>query len=103
MQKEVRAKEEGAPAMRRTSGWRIAGWGGALLLLILPFVAMQFTREVNWTAGDFIFAALMFGTAGCTIELAVGRVEQEAVEAEAGQFQRNLMRCSCRSPAAGPR
>lgn len=50
--------------------WRIAGWGVAVLLLIIPFVAMQFTAEVNWTAGDFIFAGVMIGTVGLLFELA---------------------------------
>ena len=51
--------------------WRIAAWGIAGLILLAPLVAMQFTEEVNWTAGDFVFAAaLLFGTLG-TYELAV--------------------------------
>lgn len=33
------------------------------VLLMIPLVAMQFTQEVMWTLGDFIFAAVMiFGT-----------------------------------------
>jgi hypothetical protein len=51
--------------------WRLLGWGTAGLLLILPLVAMQFTREVNWTASDFVFAAVMFGSVGLGLELAV--------------------------------
>lgn len=53
--------------------WRIIGWGFAVLLLILPAVAMQFTSEVNWTASDFIFAAVVFSIVGAVLELAVWR------------------------------
>ena len=52
------------------SSWRVAGWGTAVLLLLLPFVAMQFTSEVNWTAGDFLFAGILFGLVGGLFELA---------------------------------
>lgn len=51
--------------------WRLLGWGLAGGLLLLPLIAMQFTTEVNWTAGDFIFAGAMFGIIGGTFELAV--------------------------------
>ena len=51
--------------------WRTIGWGGAVALLAVPFVAMQFTREMNWGAGDFIFVAVVLGTLGGLLELAV--------------------------------
>lgn len=60
----------------RTSGfspWRVAGWGLAALLLLLPAVAMQFTDEVKWTASDFVFAGVLFGGTGLLIELAARR------------------------------
>ena len=53
--------------------WRLIGWGAAAFLLLLPLVAMQLTAEVNWTVGDFIFAAMMFGLVGGILELAVGK------------------------------
>ncbi|RBP27695.1 hypothetical protein DFR65_10986 [Oceanihabitans sediminis] len=35
-----------------------------ILLLLLPLIAMQFTKEVNWTTKDFIVAGtLIFGAA----------------------------------------
>ncbi|SET73518.1 hypothetical protein [Hymenobacter actinosclerus] len=42
-------------------------------LLLIPLVAMQFTREVNWTLSDFvIMGALLFGT-GFVLELVASR------------------------------
>ena len=50
---------------------RIAGWSTAALLLIAPAIAMQFEGNgVNWTASDFIFAAVIFGTVGGLFEIA---------------------------------
>lgn len=50
---------------------RPLGWGLAALLVAAPFVAMQFTTEVAWSVGDFIFAALLLGGVGLALELAV--------------------------------
>lgn len=36
----------------------------AVIILIIPLIAMQFTSEVNWNITDFIVAGiLLFGTA----------------------------------------
>lgn len=51
--------------------WRTIGWGGAVALLLLPFVAMQFSREMNWGLEDLILLGVVIGTAGLLIELAV--------------------------------
>jgi hypothetical protein len=48
--------------------WRIAGWSIPVLLLLLPLIAMHFTTEVNWTASDFVFAAVLFGSVGLAFE-----------------------------------
>ena len=48
-------------------------WVGALLLLLVPFVAMRVTSEVDWTLGDFIFAALMLSALCALVQLAVRR------------------------------
>jgi hypothetical protein len=53
------------------SPWRIAGWGLAALVILTPFLAMQFTSGVNWTGSDFIFAALLIGGVGLLFELTV--------------------------------
>jgi hypothetical protein len=53
-----------------TRALRIAGWSLAAGLLALPAVAMQFTDEVDWSAGDFLFAAIVFAIVGGLLELA---------------------------------
>ena len=55
------------------SRWRIVFWGAACALLALPAVAMQFTREVDWSGGDFVLMGLLFALVGGGIELAVSR------------------------------
>ncbi|MBT8281696.1 MAG: hypothetical protein KJO16_08970, partial [Muriicola sp.] len=32
---------------------------GAASVLLIPLIAMQFTSEVNWTAGDFLVAGIL--------------------------------------------
>ncbi len=56
---------------QRGNKMRIAVWGIATFLLLLPLVAMQFTREVNWTGADFAVMGFMLLTACCTYEFAV--------------------------------
>lgn len=52
--------------------WRLLGWGGAALLLLLPAGAMLVTPEMNWGPGDFLaFAGLLLG-AGAGLELTLG-------------------------------
>lgn len=51
-----------------------AMWAVIVLLLLLPLVAMAFTREINWTGTDFAAAgALLVGT-GLVYQLAVRRI-----------------------------
>ena len=53
---------------RRLAGWRVACWSAAAALLALPAIAMLFTHEVDWTAGDFAFAAILLGVTGLAAE-----------------------------------
>ena len=56
---------------RSTRNLRIAGWSLAAALLAAPAIAMQFPDSgVNWTAGDFIFAGIVFAIIGGLFELA---------------------------------
>lgn len=56
--------------VRRMSRWRIAGWGTAAALMLLPLVAMQFSDEWNWDAYGFAFFATLLVAAGVTLALA---------------------------------
>ena len=47
----------------------------AAILLLIPFVAMQFTNEVNWKIQDFtIMGVLLFGT-GLLCELVMRKIK----------------------------
>jgi hypothetical protein len=53
----------------RKHRFRIAAWSAAVLLLLLPLIAMQFSDQVNWDAADFaVFGAMLAGV-GFTLEL----------------------------------
>jgi len=43
---------------------------GTAAVLLIPFVAMQFTREVDWTASDFVIAAVLLAGTGMLFEVA---------------------------------
>ena len=55
---------------RRGSPWRIAVWGTAAVILLLPLIAMQFTDEVVWDETDFIDFGAMLAVACGAFELA---------------------------------
>lgn len=57
--------------------WMTIGAAVGLLLLV-PAIAMQFTSEVQWTAFDFVAAAVLLGGAASGCELAVRRLRGRA-------------------------
>jgi len=69
---------------RRGSPWRVAVWGSAVLLLLLPLVAMQFTEEVAWTPFDFIVFGVMLLAACGTYELGARLSSSTAYRAAIG-------------------
>ena len=54
-----------------TKTFRIAFAVLALCLLATPLIAMQFTGEVDWKAGDFLLFGAMLTALGCTIDLVI--------------------------------
>ena len=71
------------PLGQRRRRWRLIAWGSAALLLAMPWLAMQFTHEVNWTASDFAVFALMLAMAGGGFELALRLSRHAAYRAAA--------------------
>lgn len=59
-------------------------WGAAALLMLLPAVAMQFTEEMNWTAGDFMVWGVMLLSACAGFEVAARVARSNAYLAAAG-------------------
>lgn len=43
--------------------------GGTLLVLLVPAVAMQFTREVNWSVSDFMAMGMLLFSSGAAFVL----------------------------------
>jgi hypothetical protein len=69
---------------RRGNRWRMAIWGTAALLLLVPAVAMQFTEEMAWGPADFaLFGTMLVGACG-TYELAARVTGNTSYRAAAG-------------------
>ncbi len=49
-----------------------------LAMLMIPLVAMLFTKEVNWGMGDFVAAAALLFTAGMAYSISVRRTRTAA-------------------------
>lgn len=47
---------------------------GALSLLLIPLIAMQFTKEVDWSISDFIIMGIMLFSTGLLIEVVLSKV-----------------------------
>ncbi len=56
---------------RRSNRLRVAVWGTAAVLLLLPLIAMRFTSEVNWEVGDFLVMGVLLGITCSFYELGV--------------------------------
>jgi hypothetical protein len=61
--------------------WHPPLWAAAASLLLVPLVAMQFSDEVRWTGGDFVFAGAMLAAACGTYELGARLSQRTAYRA----------------------
>lgn len=48
-----------------------------MLLLLIPFIAMQFTDEVNWTVFDFVVAGILLLGTGLLFELVIRKLKNK--------------------------
>jgi hypothetical protein len=76
--REATESDMGGQEMQVTRS-RLIMLGGIALVLLVPLVAMGFTDAVNWTAFDFLAAALILGAAALAWETA-RRVSRSAVQ-----------------------
>jgi len=49
-------------------------------LLLIPFIAMQFTMEVNWAVGDFITAGMLLLATGVVYLIIMKKVKNIKVK-----------------------
>lgn len=47
-----------------------------VLILLIPFTAMQFTEEVNWSLSDFVVAGVLLLGTGLLCEMVLRLVKQ---------------------------
>jgi Kef-type K+ transport system membrane component KefB len=48
---------------------------GIVILLLIPFIAMQFTDEVNWTSSDFVIMGILLTGTGLLCEIIIRKVK----------------------------
>lgn len=48
----------------------------ALILLIIPLIAMQFTTDVNWSVSDFLIMGVLLMGTGLLLELVLRKVQK---------------------------
>lgn len=46
-----------------------------VILLLIPFIAMQFTDEVNWAPSDFMMAAALLLSTGFLLDLIIRKIK----------------------------
>jgi hypothetical protein len=77
-------RTDDAVLRRHDNLMRTLVWGGAACLLLLPLVAMQFTREVDWDGRDFAVMAVLLSIPCGVFELALRLSDSPAYRAGFG-------------------
>ncbi|RZJ79509.1 MAG: hypothetical protein EOO47_10590 [Flavobacterium sp.] len=54
--------------------------GIVAVILLIPLVAMQFTKEVNWDLTDFITMGILLFITGMSIELVIRKVQSAKIK-----------------------
>lgn len=52
-------------------------FAATLTVLLVPFIAMQFTSEVNWSPGDFLVAGVLLFGAAVLADLALRKIRSK--------------------------
>ena len=65
---------------KRLSFWVLS----IFAILMIPFVAMQFTREVNWSLSDFIIMGIILFSIGLSYELIARKSDKTVYRAAFG-------------------
>lgn len=47
------------------------------LLLLIPFIAMQFTNEVDWSFFDFVIAGILLFSTGLAFDVVIRKVKNK--------------------------
>ena len=63
--------------------WTRYMWAGAAVLLSIPFIAMRFTTEVNWSAFDLMIMGALLAAACGIVEVAARRGGSSAYKLDA--------------------
>ena len=51
-----------------------------IILLLIPLIAMQFTKEVNWTLSDFVAAGILLLGTGFLFEVIIRIVKDSLIK-----------------------
>lgn len=50
----------------------------AAAILVIPFVGMQFTKEIKWSGSDFLIAGILLFTTAFVIDFIMTKVKMES-------------------------